>query len=63
MGDVVVPMNSATMACVHHAIHYATLMKNAVMEHALGGNVAIAQMHVLHNSKHAPMVFVAIMAV
>jgi hypothetical protein len=60
---VVLKVNSAIMACVLIAIHCATLMKHAVLrllvaENALGGNVAIAQMHV-HNSKHAPMVFVA----
>jgi hypothetical protein len=58
MGFAVLKGNFAIMACVLAAIQCATLMKNAVMEHALGGNVAIAQMHV-HNSKHAPMVFVA----
>lgn len=63
MEFAVLKENSAIMACVLIAIHCATLTKNAVLrllvvENVLGGNVAIAQMHV-HNSKYAPMVFVA----
>ena len=60
MENAVLKVNFAMMACVLIAIQCATLMKNAVTEHALGGNVAIAQMHV-HNFKHAQMVFVAIL--
>ena len=58
MEFAVLKENFVIMACVLAAIQCATLMKNAVTEHALDGNVAIVQMHV-HNSKHAPMVFVA----
>jgi Na+-transporting NADH:ubiquinone oxidoreductase subunit NqrE len=63
MEFAVLKVNSAIMACVLIVIQHATLMKNVVLEllvagNVLGGNVAIAQMHV-HDSKHAPIMFVA----
>ena len=51
--------NSVKMASVKTAIQSAIPMKYVVVAIALGGNVAIAQMHV-HNSKHVPMVFVVV---
>jgi len=59
---VVLLGNFAIMASVQIAIHLVTPMKNAVAEHALGGNVEIAQMHV-HKPKDAAMVSVAIITV
>jgi len=44
---VVLLVNSAKTEVVQHAVQYAIQTRHAVMEHVLGGNVAIAQMHVL----------------
>ena len=63
MAHAVLKENSAIMACVQHAIHCVTLMKNAVVEHALGGNVEIAQMHVRQQPIDVAMTSVAKMMV
>jgi len=40
-------VSSAPTEVVQHAVQCAIQMKHVVMEHALGGNVENAQMHVL----------------